>query len=324
MFDKYLPKKFCREFALLKGHSVQITMIMAVVLGIKPCMDDWIPLDRLHDYKRICKKYGLYIYSDAIFSVVEKKEIPHSVIGRDRLTTTMAFGYAYSPDTVHNGSVHVFVSRTKKHLDEALKDGWYPLIIHGRVIDKPLIDAHRFGSSLGYPDCCIDFFRKYNNWYRYSFLYESFKNTRKGTSNFLCNPFNKNTPYTYIYHMPCSYACKNTICLTKDLRLAIKNEEPEFVKIIDAHLRLPFLVFYERKYYCFDGVLRKGRIYYQGVYFPDFTRGNNLYLDTLKRGNCVFIDNNDVVVLRNRTVRARIKVAKNAFAPEQPFLIQFS
>lgn len=327
MFEYFVPKKFCREFVEIKGYSVQSTMIMATVLGIKPCMDDWVRADKFEEYRKICKKYGLYIMPDTIFNVVENNTIPLGVIGRENLTTTKAFGSLFSKtklkSTDKNDAVHIFISKSKKDLGACFKNGWYPLIIKNRVINKPLIDSFKFGYGLGYPQCCVAFFQKYNNWTKYSFLYEIYKNTPKGKYRYLCNPFTKDATYSYTYYMPCFYNCPTTLDLSAQIRAGIQKEEPEFVKAIDRHLKLPLLVFYERKFYAFEGEIKNNKIYYRKAYFIGQMPENNLYEADLNKGNCILLDDKDVVILCNGKLIKRIKWKKRYFAPEFPFIIQF-
>lgn len=323
MFETFLPKKFCREFVEIKGYSGQLTMIMATIKGIKPCMDDWIRVDRFDAYRKICKRYGVFVKPDTIFRVVNKTDIPADVVGRWHLTTTTAFGLPLNKPN-KDGAVHVFVSRTKKNLENAFRNGWYPLIIKNRVIEKTLIDAFKFGYDLGYPKCCVAFFQKYNNWNKYSYLYEIFKNTPENKYHYLCNPFTKDETYSYIYHMPCSYHCQATIDLTRRIRKVIYEEEPEFVKKIDQHLKLPLLVFYERKFYAFEGEIKNNRLFYKEVYFIGQMPENNLYEIDLRKGDCVFVEEKDVVILNRGKLIRRIKWQKKNFAPETPFIIQFN
>jgi hypothetical protein len=323
MFEQFLPKKFCREFVEIKGYSGQLVMIMATIKGIKPCMDDWIQADRFHLYRKICKRYGLFVKPDTIFRVVKKTDVPLNVIGRQRLTTTTAFGLPLNKPE-NNSAVHVFVSRTKNNLERAFENGWYPLIIKNRVIDKPLIDVYKFGYDLGYPKCCVTFFQERNNWNKYSYLYEILKNTSGSKYHFLCNPFTKDVTYSYIYHMPCSYNCEATINLAKRIRSAIYEEDPGLVRKIDEHLKLPLLVFYERKFYAFEGSIINKRVYYKNVYFIGQMPENNLYGIDLEKGDCVFLEGKDVVILKKGKLIKKIKWQRMNFAPEFPFIIQFN
>ena len=323
MFEQFLPKKFCREFVEVRGHSGQLLMIMATVKGLKPCMDDWIPVDRYEAYCRLCSSYGLFVEPDAIFRIASKKSLPGNVLGWWHLTTTTAFGLPFDKRD-KNDTIHVFISRRRNDLDSAFKNGWYPLIIKNRVIDKPLIDLYRFGDNLGYPKCCVKFFRERNNWNKYSYLYEILKNTPGNKYHYLCNPFTKDVTYSYIYHMPCSYNCNATIDLTRKIRDAIYAEEPGLVRRVDRHLKLPLLVFYERKFYAFEGEIKNKRVYYKNAYFIGQMPENNLYEVDLKRGDCVFLEDKDVVILKKGRLINRIKWRKMNFAPEFPFIIQFN
>lgn len=320
----FLPKKFCREFVELREHSGQLSMIMATIKGVKPAMDDWINIKIYQKYLKVCKKYGLLVRPDTIFDTVQKKEIPSTVIGRENLCTTTAFGLPFNHPNVTKGSIHVFIAKKKENLERVFKNGWYPLIIKNRVINRPLIDAFKFGFNLGYPNCCIDFFRKYNNWYQFSFLYEAFRNTPSKNYHFFCNTFIKDMTYSYAYHMPCSYCCPETIKLVNEIRKAIKEEEPEFVEKIDKYLKFPLLVFYERKCYVFEGEIKNKKLHYKNVYFISQMPENNLYERDIKNGDCLFLEDKDVIILKGGRLIKRIKWHEKNFASETPFLIQFS
>lgn len=323
MFKAYLPKKFCREFVQLKGHSGQLPMIMATVKGLKPSMDDWVRADKYRRYEKICAHYGLHVMPDTTFKMVSKSSVQSKTIGGGRLNTTVALGKPFSGKNKDKDfDVHVFISKSKKNLERCFQDGWYPLIVSGRLIEKPLADNFRFGRWLGYPDCCVNYFRRYNNWYKYSHLYEIFKNT-PGKFNFLCNPLFKNAIYSYIYHMPCSYECRATADFAVKVREAIREEEKMFADAIDQHLQLPALVFYEGKIYAFEGKISNGRLHYTKVYYVGTNKDGNIYEKSLLRGDCVFIEGRDAVVLKKGKLIKRLSGKKEGFASEYPFIIQF-
>lgn len=317
LFKRYIPKSFCREYVEIKGNSTQLGMFMATVLGIKPLMDDWIPTDKLEEFKKICKRYRLKIREDVIFQSVSKENIPFSVLGREYLTTTTAYGYPLNSNK--DGQVHLFISKEKIFLRKGM---WYPLIIKNRVIFQPRIDSLKYGYVLGYPECCIRFFRKYNDWLKYSYLYEAFKNTEKRPS-FLCNPFLKGTSFSYIYHMPCSYSCLETIKLAGKLRKEIKKREPQYVELTDKYLKMPFLVFYERKFYCFEGVLNDNEIKYKKVYFSSPDKSKDTYSKYFRDANSLRLQGRRLIILKNNRVLKEIDIKLNNFAPEYPFLIKF-
>jgi hypothetical protein len=342
VFETYLPRYFCREYVEAKGNSMQLGMFMAVVLGIKPLMDDWIPQDKMDSFRKIFKQYGLKVRENIIFQQINKEDIPREILGKEYITTTSAKGYplnfipkpanrdhahfTYVPAKQTTGvplrreEVHVFISKEENLLKKGM---WYPVVIKNRVIFQPKADSLKYGYVLGYPDCCIKFFRKFNNWLIYSHLYEAYANT-KGKPSFLCNPFLKDTSFSYIYHMPCSYSCGQTISLARRLRVAIKKNEPDYVKITDRYSRMPFLVFYEKKYYCFEGVMEGNQIRYNKFYFPSPERSKNIYAEYLRNADTVKLEGKKLILTKKGKFIKELKPEYGSFAPEAPFLIQFS
>ncbi|MDQ7826784.1 MAG: hypothetical protein RDV48_28560 [Candidatus Eremiobacteraeota bacterium] len=316
MYSPYVPEKFCREFVEVKRNSSQISLIMATVLGHKPLMDDWVPREALPDYLEICARYGLHARVDALFVGVPRTRIPDSIVGREYITSTSAFGAPVEADI--EGQAHVFLSKRKELL---LHGMWYPLIIRGRVIQQPRADTLRYGSYLGYPECCISFFRFYNNWKRYSFLYEIHRNTRGGAPpHYLCNPLTKDSVYSYIYHMPCSWRCRATIRQAEAFRKALLALEPEFVRRTDKALRLPYLVFYERHIYGFRGVIKGNRLHYQEAYSADLVTAPQSYLPQLREGDSLVVEGETVKVFKGKDHLADLQGNSTL---EKPFLIQF-
>lgn len=316
-FNKYTPKSFCREFVDIKGNSLQLAMFMAVVLGIKPLMDDWVPVDKIEEFKKVCRQYGLKVREDIIFNNAAEENIPDKVLGKQYLSTTRAYGF--SLNSRKDEQVHLFISKDKNNLRKGM---WYPVIIKNRVIFQPRIDGLRYGYVLGYPECCIKFFRRYNNWLKYNHLYEIYINT-KNKFSFLCNPFLKDNTFSYIYHMPCSYSCVATIKLAGRLRREIKKRDPKFIELADQFLKMPFLVFYERKYYCFNGVLNNNEIKYKDFYFPYSGRNKDIYGEHFKLADSLRLKGRRIVLLKKNKILKRIDIKCNSFVPEYPFLIQF-
>ncbi|MDD2751974.1 MAG: hypothetical protein PHN59_02470 [Candidatus Omnitrophica bacterium] len=320
IFNNYTPKGFCREYVEIKGNSSQLAMFMATVLGIKPLMDDWINAGRLKEFRKVCKQYGLKIREDVLFDSVPKSDLPVNILGRDFITTTSAYGYPVG--SRQDIGVHVFISKNEALLKEGM---WYPVIIKNRVIFQPRIDSLKYGYTLGYPECCIKFFRKFNNWLKYSYLYEVYSNT-KGRPSFLCNPFLKDTSFSYIYHMPCSYDCKATVRLTSRLRTEIKRREPGYVDLVDGYLKKSFLAFYERKIYCFDGSLRNNEIKYKRFQFTTYTKKEyeDEYSGYFKQADTVKLLGRNIILSRGGKVIRQLELKWSSFAPEFPFMIQFS
>lgn len=316
MFEPYAPRRFCREYVDIKGSSSQLVNFMATVLGLKPLMDDWVHTSRWDAYQEMCRAHGLACRPDAVFLHVPKEDVPESVVGRETITTTSS--YAVPMEAGAEGHVHVFVSRDPDLLRHGM---WYSVIVRGRVIWPPRMDVLRYGHLLGYPDCCIRFFQAYNNWQKYSFLHE----IRRRSSRWhpWCNPLTKDLTYSYIYHMPCSFACPRTIEHVGRLRAAIAAREPELVATIDRHLSLPALVFRERKIYFFEGDVSGQRVRYDAFLYEGGDPGEDACFDDLARGDTVEVTGTCVrITHEGRTVR-EIVPRTTGFAPEIPFIAWF-
>ena len=312
---QYIPKQFCNDYVRLKGSN-QLPMFMAVVKGIKPLMDDWIQADKYQEFKKMCAKYGLRVEPDWVFIQVSEKLI-NKAIDSDRLSTTKFYGMPYT-SKINSGGVHVFISKSEENLKEAHKFGWYPLIVSGRSLHKPFIDHLRFGKVLGYPDCCIDFFRDFNNHNLYNHLYETYKNT-EGEPNFLRNSLFMDFTYSLIHHIPCSYTCKKTIKSAEELLREIEKEEPEFAEKIKYNLRLPLLVFEEKNIYVFEGERKNNRIYYSNFSFLG-RQEDNKYQTILERGNNIVVKKDKIDVLKEDLILFSISKKKE----ENGFLMQFT
>ena len=270
----YEPRRFGRDYCELASTG-QYPMFVACALGIKPLFDDWIRADKYEEYEQVIAEYGLLIEPDVVF--VEGTKIGE-VIGSENLATTHHTARSFSSGT-KEGDVHVFVSKSRELLVEAKKFGWYPVITGNRSINKPFIDHLRFGGILGYPECCVEFFRRYNDWNRYSHPFEALKNT-KGAPSYRCNNFLMDSSYSLIHHLPCSYDCQKTIELAKRVDEAIEDVEPGFSKATSEMLKKPLLVFNEKNFIIFDGELMEGNgettiTYSACQYFSNPSRPND-------------------------------------------------
>jgi hypothetical protein len=319
MLKTILPKNFCREYVALKKSNTQLISFMAVVLGIKPAMDDWISKEKFNEFKAICRKYKLYFKPDVVFTSIYSSLVEKS-IGSETLTTTKAIGLPVKAKI--NGQLHIFIAKTRENLERAFKNGWYPLVIKNRVIQKPFVDYIKFGYDLGYPECCVRFFLRYNNWQYYSHLFEVFKNT-KGVPSFLANPLTRIVTVSYISHIPCSFNCGATIKMSRKLRNLIQQREPEFVKQVDELQKIPFLVLYEDMIYGFKGKLVLNRLHYQKVYFFGGNQKMNIYQSKLEEGNNLFVKDRTIFILKGKQVKHQIVFKKTKKKPIIPFLIQF-
>ncbi|MBI2134846.1 hypothetical protein HYU09_02570 [Candidatus Woesearchaeota archaeon] len=321
ILNPYIPKKFGREYYDVNG-SLQYPMFAAVALGVKPLFDDWVSADKYQEYADMCSKYGLEVVPDIIF--IAPKDGKKGIIGGENITTTYAKGIKFGKN-IDNGNVHVFVSKTRSMALEAKKFGWYPAVINNRATNKPYIDHIRFGRCLGFPNCCIDFFRKYNNWHLYSNPYETLKNTpainRKARGSYYCNNFLMDHTYSLIHHLPCSYRCQETIMFAKKVEEKIMDVEPDFVEKAAEALKKPLLVFSERNFILFDGFMAKhddnfSIDYKRCQYFQNTARPEDAidFFDYVGEGNNIIISKGKIMIRDDNSALKTIEKKPEWFA----------
>jgi len=324
LFETFYPRSFCRDFVEVRQSSTQLLMFMACVLGLKPLMDDWIPVGLLEDYRRMCREHGLFVRADVTKVLVPRERAEARALGGGTLSSTVALGVplrAPLPEEAQaQARLHVFLSRDRDLLRHGM---WYPVIVKDRVLWPPYADVLDYGRLLGYPECCIRFFRQRNDWRRFSFLAEIHRESSGRPRHWLCNPLTKDRTYSYIYHMPCRWDCPATRRLAGRLRSEVVRREPELVRQVDRHLRLPALVFYERKHFVLDGTLQGDRVEYRAVHFPDADPEGQALLERLAPGDALELQGNAVQVFRRGVLLDRIPARTEGFAPEHPFLVQF-
>ena len=317
----YVPKNFGKEYIDIKGHN-QYSMFLAVALGVKPSFDDWIDSRKYEEYVEACSKYGMVVEPDVIFTSPDKER--KEVIGGANITTTYQKGKVFDKKKGSEGNIHVFVSKTKEKALESKKFGWYSVVINNRSVNKPFVDHLRFGKSLGFPGCCIDFFRKYNNWHLYSHPYETLKNTpiikNKARGSYHCNNFLMDNTYFFIHHLPCSYRCKNTIQLAKKVEEKIKEVEPDYVQKTTELLKKPLLVFGERNFIIFEGDLNGAELRYTDCEYirnPARIEKSIDFFDSIKNGNKIRIGQGELLIMDGESAIKRVN------KKEEWFMINF-
>ena len=86
---------------------------------------------------------------------------------------------------------------------------------------------------------------------------------------------------------------------------------------------MPFLVLYERKFYCFDGELSGNEIKYKSFCFPSPDNEKDDFGRYLVQGDALRLEGRDVIFLKGNKVFKKISIKLTEFAPEHPFLIKF-
>lgn len=319
--SNYKPKNFGKEYVYIK-NSDQYPMFLAVALGIKKSFDDWIEVSKYDTFVEICEKHGLFVEHDVVFSNVDNNKL--EIIGGKNITTTFRSGQIFNK-TIKEGQVHVIISKDKNIAIESKKFSWYSVVINNRTINKPFVDHLRFGLLLGFPDCCVDFFKKYNNWNIYNHPYETLKNTKKITGkaigSYYCNNFLMDRTFFLIHNLPCSYRCEKTISFAKKLEEEIFKVEPEFMEITKKLLKMPLLVFGEKNFIIFDGCLKYEHgnqvlEYKDAEYLPNYARAeeNINFFDDIKNSEKIIITADKIIICKNDGNIKTINKKKEWFA----------
>ena len=311
----YEPKHFGRDYCELNG-SRQYPMFLAAAFGMKKCYDDWVGTDKYGRFVDVCGRYGLFVEPDVVFAPESRNK--DDVIGGKTITTTYNSGKRFSADE-KGGKVHVFVSRSEEHAKNAKRFGWYPVVIGARSTNKPFIDHLRFGKCLGFPDCCIDFFRLYNDWSRYSNPFETYRNTprqeHKAAASYYCNNFLMDKTYSLIHHLPCSYRCGKTMDFAAKLESEIEKVEPDFIEKARMLLKMPLLVFKEHNFVIFNSVGVKncaaGKILeYEGCQYinnPARPEDTIDFFGSIEGGNSVLLGTKDLAIMDKSSILKKIR-----------------
>jgi len=305
-----------------RSHCGQLYQYAAVLLGIKPAIDDWLPVHTVPAFLATCRALGLFVETDVVFLDLPEDAI---VSGASRLCTTRADALIWDPsaDYPSGAQLHVFAGLEQSAVKEAWRRGWYPVVINGQVVDKPLTDFIAFGRSLGYPACCIEAFSKHNDWRRSNSYEVAWERTRL-TASALTNPFGRHTPWSYIFHLPCSFDCSATKEYSKALRESLHKEQPGYAKQIESFNKLIFFVTNENRAYALQGELKNpDQAHYRSSFFLGGLKREDVYGPLLARGNELSIRDNLVFVLQNGELKGIIETRSDCFGPEAPLLIQF-
>jgi hypothetical protein len=184
------------------------------------------------------------------------------------------------------------------------------------------------GESLGYPECCVDFYIDFLHSLpvKDGSCIKTFINTKskphfhannifnfqsRASGSFekvkMLNNLNASKSYSryfLISHIPCSYDCSESVAIGRELLKVIKAELPNFADEIVSALNRPFLLFDDFNWIAFNGAAKnKSTIEYEGIFpvrslYPD---------DAFKNGNKVVVQKDEIQILTNDEITCRIK-----------------
>jgi len=309
------------DYVELRGGPGQLIAFVALLAGVKPAMDDWIEASSLDRFLAFAHSLGLSAAVSSYFDFIDDPADNARIVGGMSLNTTQARGLP--PWQAPTGAAHVFLARDDDALRQVMAFGWYPLVVHERVVHKPWIDHFHFGRLLGYPDCCRRFFAKHNDWNRENTLYQAYRRTT--TPSYLCNSLLKHGGLSYTFHMPCSFDCPASIERARAVRAAVASHSRELAAYADEQLRRPYLVLSEWDAFRLDGKFwADGRVLYRTVRAVPGNRPNRRLEESLRAGDTVDVVRGIVRIHRDGSVVETYSSVSDRFGPEVPFLVDFS
>jgi hypothetical protein len=198
----------------------------ALVAGFRPGMDVWVHAKSFDEFENLAINEGLCIDSDVAFGPLSPKE-QADAIGAQNLTTTFAKAVPLE-EAKDEDEIHVFLGKTESIVKNLRSSGWYPVVVNGRVMQKPFIDHLQFGRLLGYPQCCINHFERSNDWVRTNTYAVSFLHS-EGRFDYRTNCFGKHRNFSLNFHMPCSFNCAETIQFSSRLERYLEDSEKDYI-----------------------------------------------------------------------------------------------
>jgi hypothetical protein len=311
-----------RGYVQIRPEHGQPVNFVALLAGLKPVMDDWVPKTDLGRYEQMCRDRGLHVAANTQFANLADDARIETVVGGRTLTTTRAEARPLSDD-VAAASVHVFVGADRAVVDRTRWSGWYPLVSGGRASSKPWIDHFWFGLGLGYPPCCIEAFAASNNWSVNNMPYQSWRATTR--PSMLCNSLMRFSGLTWSAHLPCRYDCPRTVSAAEAVRAAVSEHCPALAEYIDRLLARPYLVLNEWEAFAFCGAVpQAGTIEYSGVTVAPSNRPDLRLFAALRSGSRVVIRDDLVLVYDGTKLVWTEQCATDGFAPRVPVLLDFS
>jgi hypothetical protein len=174
---------------------------------------------------------------------------------------------------------------------------------------------------LGYPQCCIDFFERSNNWTRTNSYAEAYLNTAR--FDYRTNCFGKNLGYSLSFHLPCRFDCSQTVRFSAPILQFLERTEPEYAAWCFEFLHKPVLCFNEREVVLWEGrVVGPGQVKYDGA--ANLFSMPERKLDSIKAGNTIEIRERFVAVFRNKELVEVLEYRCDEFGPQVPLLISWS
>lgn len=273
---------------------------LALKHGIKPTQRSIIDYRQFKFIKEIYEKNGIYV--------------THSDYKIKRTKTMLRPKPLYS----HGGQIILYASKLPK-LAEALKEQEVKRIkgiyLSGRKFFSMVDET--IGHLLGYPQCCINFFKKNTNFPSSKLIISAYENTEHVPSFYLNNlhAYPGSRFGSLISHFPCSYDCSESKRYAQKVLNAICGLKTEIREYIEFFLKLPVLLLNNGKTVFFDNVDIYGRRNRYNFVYNSINHNHDLKKDrnylctynTLKKGNSMIFDKKALTIFHNDKTVGKIK-----------------
>jgi hypothetical protein len=280
-------------------------------------MDLWVGSDGIAALESLALRYSLVWHVDTYFDRNDHKHL--RAFPDDTFNTTRA---AWTKSLSAGAEAHVFIARTQEALHDAVASGWYPLAVRGAIVEKSVADHHTFGKALGYPDCCVAFFGRRNQWTSDNTYYAAFKATSRFPIK-LANTLPRHSAFSLAPQIACSFDCDASARYGRQLLDSLRDESPAYAAEIDRRLGTPMLCLSELRIFRFEGeVDASNSVTYSSLEPINPTRYDDPLLRLLTLGDRVILDRNVVRVSRAGTTVGSYYARGDKYGPECPFTIQ--
>lgn len=197
--------------------------------GIKPATRLSLNMDKIEQFADICHKFNLN-YEESDFNVIPSND--------KNIFSNIAERVNDDPKNKLSNKLqkYIYVSKIKKLCQEA------------KEYDK-VNDNLKLGEVLGYPKCCIDFFKKNytsNNPDLIRAITENSNNRKKANFSFYINYAARYFGNSIISHFPCSWNCEASTNLAKQYLDCFKQYFPKDAEELVRILKMPVLYSDER------------------------------------------------------------------------------
>lgn len=311
-----------RSLVELRSSEALLTQYVAVVAGVRHALDDWIPASHFQAFCELMAQHGLSVKADCVFKPLVNDS---TLEGKNLAPTTQAAGLPFPEgmDDSPRTRVHVIVSSRTDWAEETLAAAWYPVFVDRRIVRKPLVDHRRLGIAFGYPDCCVDFFIKHNDWPRFNTLADAARASTR--LRWETNCLLKHSPWSTLFHMPCSFDCQATIDYSRKLLSALKEWDVGYTKHIQASLQQSFLVISERlAYVLIDATVKdEARAVYNKALFVGAAAEHDSYGEVLSQGNELEVSDGVVFIYNNGKLIHTVETHCDQGIAEVPLLLNF-